>query len=261
MKVLIAVVLACCASLVLAQAVDSAPADLLERAESAYAGAVEISERDRAAGREAFVGVAAAYRALIDAGVNNAAVQRNLGNAYLASGELGEAVVAYRRAHRLDPHDGRIADALAAARERVRSSVAPGVRTRAEDALLWWRGVVPRAWLAGLGLVGWGMIWAALLVRTRLGRLGLLAGVVLAAVGLGAVASEWAIMGRASVVVIEDGVVARVGPSDAVYDAVFTEPVREGVEGVVIEEREGWVRVRLRSGQQAWLPGWSVGTI
>ncbi|MEM1185392.1 MAG: tetratricopeptide repeat protein [Planctomycetota bacterium] len=239
----------------------ASPSDLLAEAEALYAEALEISVADRAEGREAFARVAAAYQALVDAGVKNASIQRNLGNAYMASGELGEAIVAYRRAERDDPYDSRVAAALAEARERVRSIVEPGLQTRTEQALLWWRGVIPRAWMAWAGLAGWAAACLVLLLKKPGAKWGVAVGVVFAMVGLGSLFAESALEGREAVVVVQDGVTARLGPDDAVYDEAFTEPVREGVEGVVIERRGEWARIRLRSGQQAWLPGWALGTI
>jgi hypothetical protein len=236
------------------------PESLLERAESAYASALEASA-DRAAARALFAETAAAYGALVDAGYGTAAVQRNLGNALLASGELGEAIVAYRRSQRLDPHDERTRDALAAARASVRTSVEPGVRARLSGAVLWWRGVISRESLAWIGAGGWALAWLGLACGAR-GRALVVAGALAAVVGLGSlVVEDRLIASRNAVVVIEDGVVARVGPSAAVYDPAFTSEVREGVEGTAIERRDGWVRVRLVSGQQAWLPALSLDEI
>ena len=235
------------------------PAELLSEAEAAYADAAALSGDVGADG--AYLRAAAAYAAVIEAGANSAALQRNLGNALFAAGELGEAMVAYRRAERIDPSDRRVREALAVARGRVRTAVEEGTRSRAEGALLWWRGGVPRAWLAWGGLAGWSVIWLGLLWKARGGPVVVAAGALVAFVGIGSLAAEWALSGRGEVVVVEDGVVARTGPDEAVYDAAFNEAVREGVEGVVIERREGWSRVRLRSGQEGWFPDWSVESI
>ncbi len=259
-RLLALILLALASAPALAQA--PTPADLLARAESAYRRAVELTATDRTQARAAFAESAAAYAELIEAGVDNARIQRNLGNTLIASGDLGPAIAALKRAERLDPSDPRTADALAAARAQVRSTVEPGLRTRAESALLWWRGLIPRPALAWTGAGAWATLFLALALgawKAATTRWLVAGTALLALVGLGSLGAEWALIrSGAEAVVVQDNITARLGPSEAVYEPAFTAPVREGVEGRILEERDGWSRVRLRSGQQAWLPNWSL---
>ena len=52
---------------------------------------------------------------------------------------------------------------------------------------------------------------------------------------------------------VDDSGVCCRGRSEAVYDPTFSGPIRAGVEGAIVERREGWVRLRLRSGSETWV--------
>ncbi|GAB4448799.1 MAG: tetratricopeptide repeat protein [Anaerolineae bacterium] len=56
------------------------------------------------------------YETITAAGVQDSALYFNLGNAYFKSGDLGRAVLNYRRAHYLDPRDSDIRQNLTIAR-------------------------------------------------------------------------------------------------------------------------------------------------
>ncbi|MCB0164038.1 MAG: tetratricopeptide repeat protein [Anaerolineae bacterium] len=45
------------------------------------------------------------YETMVDAGIEDSALYYNLGNAYFKLGHLGQAILNYRRAYRLDPRD------------------------------------------------------------------------------------------------------------------------------------------------------------
>lgn len=64
-----------------------------------------------------FAEAAKAYQAIVDRGFESASLYFNLGNAYLKSGELGEAIVSYERARALAPRADDIRENL----ERARS--------------------------------------------------------------------------------------------------------------------------------------------
>src|SRR5690606_30939064 len=71
---------------------------------------------------------------------------------HLLAGDVGRAVLAYRRAERLDPRAPRGRSSLTYARSLVGTAAPEGGQALAEDALLWWRGVVPRPWVLAPGL-------------------------------------------------------------------------------------------------------------
>jgi tetratricopeptide (TPR) repeat protein len=56
------------------------------------------------------------YKEILGTGFESSAIYFNLGNAYFKKGDLGNAIVNYRRAERLDPTDNDISENLAFAR-------------------------------------------------------------------------------------------------------------------------------------------------
>lgn len=54
-------------------------------------------------------------------------------------------------------------------------------------------------------------------------------------------------------VVVTDSVVARKGNSEN-YEAAFTDPLSEGTEFVVLEERADWLHVQIGDAGTGWLP-------
>ncbi len=194
---------------------------------------------------------------------HNAALERTLGGASLMLGDTGRAVLHLRRSQRLDPTDARTRETLKHARDQVRSGVAPSAGSRLREVALWWRGRVPRSVVLYGSLIAWGGAWTLAIARRvrRWERGGIAIGILIAGalVGGGTLASE-RLLDRASreAVLVEDGVMARNGPSADVYPPTFTEPMRAGVELVVLERREGWARVRLANEQETWLPETSI---
>jgi hypothetical protein len=242
----------------------SSPRDLAERAaelinESERLRAEQPEESDRLLDEATRI-----YQRLSDdRSVRSAELERSLGASLLMLGETGRGVLHLRRAERLDPTDRATRESLAYARDQVRSGVTPSVGSRVRAAALWWRGHVPRRVVLGGALASWVLAWSIAIGRRVRGWrgggvvIGTLLGITVAGGGL--LGSEfWLDRVSREAVLVEDGVLARNGPSEAVYPPTFTEPMRAGVELRVLERREGWARVELGNGQETWVPADAV---
>lgn len=240
------------------------PEAVLERAESAYEAGVSFLDSDPAAARARLEESIAAYRSLIGMGTENSAIYRNMGTAFMRAGDVGRAIVEFRRAEAIDPDDPLVRDSLSAARAAVRTEVNTGVRDRVGDAVLFWRGYVPRGVLLGVGLVAWALAWGSGAVRlvTRRGTAAAVVFSVLCIVTLGSLGLEQT-LGEINryAVVVGDAAMAYRGPSGSVYEPAFEQPLEPGVEATMIETRDGWARLRLRSGAEAWVPESAVEVI
>ena len=180
-------------------------------------------------------------------GHENAAIHRNIGTAFLRTGDVGRAIVSFRRAEAIDPDDQLVRDSLSAARAMVRTEVVTGTRERVGDAVLFWRGYVPRGVLLGVGLVAWVLAWGAGAVRlvTKRGTAAAFAFAVLGVVTLGSLGLERTLAElNTHAVVVGDSVRAYRGPSGSVYEPAFEQPLEPGVEATVIETRDGKVSRR-----------------
>jgi hypothetical protein len=210
---------------------------------------------------------AALYRACIEqGGIDNANLHSNLGNAEFRAGNIGLAIVSYRRAERLDPTNPVARAGLVAARSRVGALINPDPPTFAVDAVFVWRKWIPRSAVFGAGVIAWLGLWSLLGLRvTGLCRapagwmIGLLA-VALLTLG-GQYAEQRLLYHDDNAVVIALEIVGRNGPNPVAYQPTFADPLVSGVECVLLEERDGWNQVRLKDGRTTWLPADALETI
>ena len=237
-------------------------ATTLTEAVATYTSALDTEERD--ARLAAFRRAAGLFQSVADAGVRNADLYTNLGNAFLQAESLGNAVLAYRRALLLDPDHPRALQNL----DHARSLLATWVpRPRAGgllDTFFFWHRTLSRparraaaafCFAAAALLLAASILWR----QTALRSVALLP--ALAWVGL--LASIWldpASQADREAVVTSDETVARAADS-ALAPSAFPEPLPGGVEMRVLEERPPWLRVRLANGRDAWVAQSSVATV
>jgi tetratricopeptide (TPR) repeat protein len=216
--------------------------------------------------RDLFRSAAAAWRKLAEAGTVSTRLYTNIGNAHAFAGDLGEAVLAYRRALVVDPENDRARDALDAIRAEL------GVSDRAEDgsvgllrALFFWHD----AFSPGTRRALFGALWvigiAGLLIARRARRLRLPAAIVTAAAV--AVLVSLAVTDRAAAreadAVLMVRTEGRAGDGEF-YSASHSSPLPAGVELKLLERRggpRGWVHGRLRDGTTSWVPAAAVTVV
>jgi len=219
----------------------------------------EPTERDQA--RRRFRTAAEAFEQLYDRGVISTELLTNVANAYYFAGDLGEAVLFYRRALLADSGNRRARDALEAIRSQLPLRPPPPgpAANLAETMLFWHHGTSFQMRRWGLLLV-FPCAWLCLAVglwRPRpFRRLGLLLALIAAplatSLGYDAFASGANVDG---VIVAET--VGRRG-DHASYSPSHNEPFPPGTEVTVTETRarEGqtWLAVRLLDGSESWVP-------
>ena len=233
-----------------------------EYAESSPTERESIAERFRAGAQH--------FEAAWAAGGASPAVFANAANSYYFAGDLGEAVLFYRRAAALAPTDSSIQAAL----EHVRSQLpirraAHGATGSLLRSLFFWHGslsarlrslsfmvLFPSAFVAfALGL------WRGKLWR-RLGYFLLIAS--LAPLGSLLVDAFSSSLRRDAVVLVE---VEGRGGNGATYSASHSAPFPAGTEVTIQEtrespgvtaEEEGWIHVSLLDGSESWIPSGAV---
>lgn len=233
----------------------------LESGEQAIVVARNDPHRAEQLLREAIGG----FEALAADGVRNPAIEFNLGTAYFRLGDLGAAILHYRRAEHLGGPAPDLSANLAHVRARVRPQIAATETETLLARLLFWQSGFSRGarlWAtAGLSVAGWALLtwWR----RRRVPAL-LTAGATLAALGLIVGAGlMWQVHDEAqrpAAVVVADEVVLRLGRGEG-YDAALRDPLGPGVELRVMDERGGWYEVRLANGVTGWLPMSAVAKV
>jgi tetratricopeptide (TPR) repeat protein len=271
-RALVTVLAACTAASAVAAASPQAPAPVAatdplaaaNAAQEAYERGIELSRADPAASQRAFAESAAGWERLRAEGFGGGALEFNLGNAYMQSGDLGRAIARYLAAERDLPGDADLAGNLAQARARVASSFErSGGTVLVEGVARAWH-VVPAGARHAIFWSGWVAFWILLAVRVAVGP-----GATAAARGALA-ASLWtsglagALFGGSlladaalrrtnpKAVLVDRDVVLRKGNGDG-FEQAFAETLGPGVECAVLEERPGWLRVGLPDGRTGWI--------
>ena len=83
-----------------------------ERASANFEQAQQIQADDPDRARRLFRLAAQRFESIVSAGIVNGRLEYNLANCYLQTGDVGRAILHYRRAQRLIPRDPRLADNL-----------------------------------------------------------------------------------------------------------------------------------------------------
>ncbi len=207
----------------------------------------------------------ASYFNVVQQGFESPALYLNLGNAYLQLGELGEAIVAYRRGLLLAPRDGELLANLAyATAQTVDAAPDPGA-----SPLLSWlaalvAGVRPdEAWSAAavlfwLVVFGWlaSRVWPGLRPLRRWVWGG---GVPLVVIVTGLAAWRTQVVyGTPEGIVVTEEIDVRSGPATR-YKSRFV--LHEGTAVDIRRQAGEWLEVALTDELDGWLPAQAVETV
>jgi hypothetical protein len=205
------------------------------------------------------------YRTLLASGVSDPDVHYNLGNAYLASGRRGMAVLHYERALARNPGDDDARANLEFAQKGLQDEAAfmRGLKTPVEDFLR----ALPLGPVLGCALAAWALTFTLLLVRRffmpgtarRVFTAVLVPAAVVAAITCSlAAGGAWVREARPRCVVLSDTAELKEGPSES-FRSVVT--LREGVTAGLRGSEGTWVKIVLPSGVAGWVRADVVGKI
>lgn len=213
------------------------------------------------------------YEKIVQSGaLRSSGLYMNLGNVHMMREELGHAVLNYRRAAELNPHDARLLKNLQVARSRVKTSLPSTTQNKIWSALLFWHRDVSAWWrfrCFQLCLFVLGGFWLLALIRpennddSQMKPIKVPAWLVtlvlaLALISLLSLVIETSGETRSEGVVLKE-VSARKGPDAFAYQASFSQALSPGVEFEVLERRDSWLHIVLKDGRECWLPESCVG--
>lgn len=197
--------------------------------------------------REMFRAAITAYEQLRAAGASNAGLYRNLGSAYLLSGDLPRAVFMYRLGLRTEPNNVALRRALEAARERVGQNGPLGFPPA--ERLSWF---VP---LFAVTALAW-LVTCVAFTRWRMSRQGVpIVAVVALCVTLAGVIGlvcHPTNVERPLAVVSADGVVLRKGDGE-LFPPRYETSLNRGVEAEVVYRKGDWLLLELSGGERGWV--------
>jgi tetratricopeptide (TPR) repeat protein len=226
-----------------------------------------LAEGNAAYERKDYRAAADAYQRILDYGFEHEVIYYNLGNARFREGRLGEAVLRYEQALKLDPGDRDAADNLRHVSSLCVDQVeGPDVSFPAVAArwLLTRTTVREDAWLlcAAVWLLA-AVIVTLLVGSARIPRRPLLylatifAGMVLVSASSLLIKEGVAGGDPLAVVLAETADVVSAPAADGT--ALFT--VHEGLRVRIRARREGWAQIVLESGLNGWIPASDLGVV
>ena len=239
---------------------DSAAQQKLQRARAGYQQSLAQTDRDKR--RSGFAEAEELLRELQAAHPDRPQLLADWGSAALLAQEPGRAILAYRRALRLDPTLARARRNLSFLREHLPEWLPRPRAGGTVDSLLFWQQVLPAphqhvvlavAVLLGVALLSLGSGRRRRLLRT----LAILPAVLALAMAL-SLLSERDV--RRDAVLVVSGVTLRSADSIGAPPALG-HPLPAGTEVTVGEVRGEWSRVTLADGQTGWLTSSALATL
>jgi len=257
---------ALCAPLISADLDRTARVRLFTEASDLFRRANEAAAGNPAQADDLYSQAIMRYERIVrEGGVQNGKLYYNIGNAYFRKGDLGRAILNYRLAERLMPNDPNLKQNLAAARRRRLDSIPEKQRTRVLKTVFFWHYDLSARIRTALFVLLFAALWVLAAVRLILNRPILTWALVVTAALSGLLAGSLVVQDvqrarHIDAVILAGEVVARKGDGET-YEPSFTDPLHQGAEVGLIEERRDWRYVELADGRRCWLPAKSLGII
>ncbi len=233
--------------------------NLYQEGESSFRQANDLLQTDPTRARLLFERAALCFEAVHrEGGIENGRLFYNIGNVYFRLGDMGKAILNYRRAERFIPHDLNLQQNLTYARSRLIDRIEPKPETQVLRTIFFWHydlGGTVRAWLLAAAA---GFFWLAagisLLLRRSWLRYLTVFWALVSLLLAGSVALD--AYEQANIhpgVILEGEVIGRKGDSTT-FEPSFKEPLHMGVEFKLVEARQGWLHIELADGRRCWIP-------
>ncbi len=238
---------------------------ILDEARQGYDGGVAALRTDPVHAAELFADSASRFEQLVADGVVNGQLQYNLGNAYLQMGELGRAILHYRAAEQIIPRDPKLRHNLKYARSLTESRIAVSGERALRRALLGWHRNTSISARFVAFVTAYTLCWVLLTLNLLSSRAwwrwpALAAAVVWIALGVSVATDTFGAGDPREGVVLVDDVVVRKGNSEG-FEPQFAQPLHQGVEFRVIEQRPDWLSIELPDGKTGWIRAADAGLI
>ena len=245
----------------------------LEKAQSSYNDGIRLRTSDPEAAQARFEESATLYAQLVNWNeLRNGKLYYNLANAQLQSGSLGESIANYLRAQRLLPTNVQVQENLQHARGMVTQNFSGDTSTRLTgEVVSWWR-ILPMSTRTWIAISSWILFWMILVTRGFVRRgeraeqthpspawtVGLaITGAASLGVGASVIVDDVIQSANPQGVVVSDQAIVRKGNGEG-FQQAFTEPLTEGVEFTLVQERPGWLQIELADGKDGWIPSKDV---
>jgi hypothetical protein len=232
---------------------------LLAEASTYFDEAAQCAATDPKAAAGLYQKAILRFERLIQEGeVHNGRLHYNLGNTYYLTGDLGRAILNYRRAARYMPNTANIQQNLGEARKQCLDKIEEPQRKRFFKTLFFWHYDLPGRLRLALFTVTFTLLWVGLGLRLFGRRTALSWGigactVVAMCMGGSVLLDSHQHRNDASGVITAPEVTARKGNGES-YAPSFKKPLHAGTEFLLLELRSGWRHIELFDGRRTWIP-------
>jgi len=240
--------------------------DLFSEAKQLFRRANELMAKDPEGAEEVYREAAMRFERIAEAGgIRNGKLYYNIGNTYFRMGDIGRAILYYRRAERLIPNDPNLRQNLSFARRKRLDKIEEAQRTKVLKTLFFWHYDLSARTRMGLFAFFFATLWvcasARLFARRTLLTWAIAISAVLAVVLFGSLVVE-ELSNRRDVagVILTPEVVARKGDSET-YQPSFKDPLHAGTEFELLEDRGDWYHIELADGRRCWIPARAAGLV
>lgn len=236
---------------------------VLRKALADFEAAVATGQHGTNEAQSLYHSALAGFESLVDGGVRNGRLFYNLANTYLRLGDVGRAILNYKRALKLMPGDVQVQRNLDFARKRCEVRIRKPASSAMVETLLFWHFGTSTAARSRIALAAYSLFWLLALGSLFLPRripalswLKVVTAVLAIAVGTSAIWDIRPSAQREGVLISED-IVVRKGNGEY-YDPQFEKPLPAGVEFQMLERRQdvdgrNWYRIQLSDGKDGWI--------
>ena len=189
----------------------------------------------------------------------------NLGNIYFRLGDMGKAILNYKKAEYYMPGDGNLIRNLAIARRARKDKVDTQESTRVLKTVFFWHYDFSIFTREKIFLIAFSLLFIMLMAHLRFRNMALAWLIVLSATtvivsGVSICITEYDIARHPAGVILAESVVARTGYSES-YEKSFAEPLHAGTEFRLLGTRADWLEIQLSDGNTAWIPAKDAGIV
>ncbi|MFC1808120.1 tetratricopeptide repeat protein [Candidatus Omnitrophota bacterium] len=215
-----------------------------------YQGNAEYAQED-------FRSAIEKYEQAIRLGYESGPLYYNLGNAYFKNDSLGKSILNYLRAERLMPRDADLASNLKFARSLIKGGAIPQ-----EQA--WFARMFAKFWTsfalgatASIGVIAYIILCAlvVIMILYRRARRPLIYACVPVALVLALFTGAFYVnfqetAAQEHAVVLENDIESRFEPFD---EATVFFTLNEGEDLVIMDSKQGWIKIKRSDGKQGWI--------
>jgi len=198
-------------------------------------------------------------------GIKNGKLFYNIGNAFYRANNIGKAILYYKNAELYIPNNDNLKKNLEFVRSKRLDNIMEKERRKILRTIFFWHYDIAANQKLNIFIATFILIWlwASLLLvfKKKFLRRILILTIIISTVFLVSYSIDLLnqVLNREGVI-LSDSIVARKGDG-ITYQPSFNEPLHEGTEFYLIEERRDWLNIELMDGKRCWIPQKSGGLV